>query len=90
MRKRAISVTDAARNFADCLNRVRYQGAEFVLLKNGTPIARLAPEQEKVCSGRSLAEALVGAELPGEEAKSWRRDLRSARKNLKPPVAKWR
>jgi hypothetical protein len=39
MRKRTISVTDAARNFADCINRVHYQNVTFVLLKNGSPVA---------------------------------------------------
>jgi antitoxin (DNA-binding transcriptional repressor) of toxin-antitoxin stability system len=36
-----ISVTEAARNFANCVNSVRYQNVTFVLLKNGTPVARL-------------------------------------------------
>ena len=41
MKKQVTSVTEAARNFADCVNRVRYQNVSFVLLKNGTPVARL-------------------------------------------------
>jgi prevent-host-death family protein len=44
MRTVSISVTEAARNFADCINRVRYQGATFVLHKNGMPVARIVPE----------------------------------------------
>jgi prevent-host-death family protein len=39
----SISVTDAARNFSDCINRVRYQGVSFVLHKNGVPVARIEP-----------------------------------------------
>lgn len=38
-----ISVTEASRNFAECVNRVRYQGASFLLQKNGAPVARLVP-----------------------------------------------
>ena len=34
MKETPISVTDAARNFADCVNRVHYQNVTFVLLKN--------------------------------------------------------
>ena len=56
MRRTAISVTDAARNFADCVNRAHYQNVTFVLLKNGSPVARLIPDSERVCSGRDLAE----------------------------------
>ena len=90
MKKQIISVTEAARNFADCVNRVRYQNMTFVLLKNGTPVARLVPDGEKTCTGRDLAEALAGLELSPENANAWRRDLQRARKMLKPPVDRWR
>lgn len=89
MRKTTISVTDAARNFADCVNRVHYQNVTFVLLKNGSPFARLVPENERVCLGRDLAEALAETALPADEAKAWRRDLHRARKTLKAPADKW-
>jgi antitoxin (DNA-binding transcriptional repressor) of toxin-antitoxin stability system len=90
MRKRTISVTEAARNFADCVNRAHYQNVTFVLLKNGSPVARLVPDHEKVCVGRDLAEALATTELSGDEAKAWFRDLETARKGLKAPTDKWR
>ena len=90
MKTTPISVTEAARNFADCVNRVRYQDMTFVLLKNGTPVARLVPADEKTCAGRDLAEALAGLELSPENAKAWRKDLQRARKMLKPPVDQWR
>jgi hypothetical protein len=90
MRKKAISVTEAARNFADCVNRAHYQNTTFVLLKNGSPVARLGPDHEKVCRGRDLAEALGKAELPEDEAAAWHRDLQTARKTFKAPADKWR
>jgi prevent-host-death family protein len=89
MKKTSISVTEAARNFADCVNRVRYQNMTFVLLKNGAPVARLMPTEEKTCTGRELAAALQEVELSPENAKAWRNDLRRARKMLKPPVDRW-
>ena len=64
MKKRVISVTEAARNFADCVNRAHYQNITFVLLKNGSPVARLVPDDEKVCVGRELGEALAKTPLP--------------------------
>ena len=85
-----ITVTEAARNFADCVNRVHYQNATFVLLKNGEPFARLAPNREKLCRGRDLAEALARTQLPENEAKAWRRDQKTARRRLKAPPRKWR
>ena len=83
MKTTPISVTEAARNFADCVNRVRYQNMSFVLLKNGTPVARLVPEEKKVCTGRDLAQALRRVELSTDEAVAWNRDLKKARKGLK-------
>ncbi len=90
MKKTTITVTDAARNFADCVNRVHYQNMTFVLLKNGEPFARLVPDNKKVCSGRDLAEALAKTDLPENEARAWRRELRTARRRLKAPANKWR
>jgi antitoxin (DNA-binding transcriptional repressor) of toxin-antitoxin stability system len=90
LKKTSITVTEAARNFADCVNRVHYQNVTFVLLKNGSPVARLVPDNEKVCFGRDLAEALGKTELSPEEARAWRRDLQGARKTLKAPADKWR
>ena len=43
MKERVISVTTAARMFADCVNRVRYQGTSFLLKKNGVSVARIVP-----------------------------------------------
>jgi antitoxin (DNA-binding transcriptional repressor) of toxin-antitoxin stability system len=90
MKKTNISLTEAARNFADCVNRVHYQNVTFVLLKNGEPFARLVPDDEKVCFGRDLAEVLAKTELRANEAKAWDRELRSGRRTLKAPANKWR
>jgi antitoxin (DNA-binding transcriptional repressor) of toxin-antitoxin stability system len=90
MGKKTISVTEAARNFADCVNRAHYQNITFVLLKNGSPVARLVPDNEKVCLGRDLAQALERIELTEEEGRAWSRDLKAARNTLKPAADKWR
>jgi prevent-host-death family protein len=89
MSTKAISVTEAARNFADCVNRVRYQGTSFVLEKNGVPVARIVPEEIKDNTGRAIAESLSKVCLTDEEFAAWRRDLKAARKILLPPVDKW-
>jgi antitoxin (DNA-binding transcriptional repressor) of toxin-antitoxin stability system len=90
MKKTSITVTEASRNFADCVNRAHYQNVTFVLLKNGEPVARLVPDNEKVCVGRDLAEALAKNDLSANEARAWHRDLEAARKSLKAPADKWR
>lgn len=57
MKKTSITVTEASRNFPDCVNRAHYQNVTFVLLKNGEPVARLVPDTGKVCDGGDLARA---------------------------------
>jgi antitoxin (DNA-binding transcriptional repressor) of toxin-antitoxin stability system len=85
MKKTSITVIEAARNFADCVNRVHCQNVSYVLVKNGEPFARLVPDGEKVCTGRDLAESLSKTNLPENEARTWHRDLRTARRRLKVP-----
>jgi antitoxin (DNA-binding transcriptional repressor) of toxin-antitoxin stability system len=86
----AISVTEASRNFADCVNRAHYQNVTFVLLKNGSPVARIVPDSEKICTGRDLAEVLAKVDLSPEEAAAWHEDLQQGRKSLRTPADKWR
>jgi antitoxin (DNA-binding transcriptional repressor) of toxin-antitoxin stability system len=94
MTEKAITVTEAARNFADCVNRAHYQGTTFVLHKNGVPVARIVPESKKPRTGLELAaalrEGLKNVRLGEEEATAWLRDLEEARKSVPPPVDKWR
>lgn len=47
-------MTEASRNFAECVNRVRYQGASFLLQKNGTPVARLVPVEFESAGEREV------------------------------------
>jgi prevent-host-death family protein len=86
MSEQAITVTEAARNFADCINRARYQGTTFVLHKNGVPVARIVPEERKPRTGREIAAALrvvlKDVHLGEEEATAWLRDLEEARKTV--------
>ncbi len=90
MKIKKISVTEAARNFADCVNRVHYQKITFTLLRNGEAVAQLVPAEERLCTGRELAEVLRKHQLSDEEFKQWRLDRKKAHKILKAPVDKWR
>ena len=90
MKEKTISVTEAARNFADCVNRAHYQDVTFVLLRNGSPIARIVPDGKRYKTNKELAEALTKVDLPEEEARAWYKDLQAARKSLRPAKDKWR
>ena len=83
METREISVTEASRNFSDCVSRARYQGTSFILIKGGIPVARIVPEAQKPTRGRELAdalrEALTDVHVGEKEATSWLHDLEQAR-----------
>jgi antitoxin (DNA-binding transcriptional repressor) of toxin-antitoxin stability system len=89
-----ISVTEASRNFSDCVNRARYQGTSFVLLKGGSPVARIEPAEALPKRGRELAAAFVEAveevHVGEEEATSWLHDLEQARGAMQPHGRPWR
>lgn len=89
MSETVLTVTEAARNFADCVDRAHYHNTTFLVLKNGVPFARLVPAGQAVCGGRELAEALAAADLPDDEARAWNRDLQTARNELEAPSDKW-
>jgi prevent-host-death family protein len=66
MQTRSISVTEAARNFSDCVNRARYQGVTFILHRNGVPVARIVPEAAKrqnVAPKEALADSDATPEI---------------------------
>lgn len=93
MKAVSISVTEASRNFADCVNRARYQGTIFILHKNGSPVARLVGEVRKPVTGKELAEALrealTDAHLGPEEATEWLRELKGSRRTTRKPRNRW-
>ena len=76
MQTRSISVTEAARNFSDCVNRARYQGVTFILHRNGVPVARIVPEEAKrqnAVSEEELADSGATPEVdhtPSEPTRS--------------------
>ena len=61
-----LSVTEAARCFSDCIGRVRYQGASFLLLKGGTPVAKIVPVESKPAKPAKLR-------LTAREFAQWQR-----------------
>jgi antitoxin (DNA-binding transcriptional repressor) of toxin-antitoxin stability system len=93
MKERTISVTEASRNFANCVSRAFYQGASFILQKNGVAMARIVPAEQKSITGRELAaalhESLKDFHLGEEEATAWLHDLEETRRTLPRPVTKW-
>ncbi len=79
MTTQAISITEAARNFSDFVNRVAYRRESFFLIRGKKPVAELRP----VVSGKRLSE-LQGLfqslpPLSRDELESMQRDLSAIR-----------
>lgn len=72
-----VSITEAARNFSDFINRVAYRQESFFLIRGKRPVAELRP----VAVGRRLTELqAVLAELPPLDARDQRGLLRGVEK----------
>lgn len=90
MNESTVSVLEATRHFADCLDRVRSENTTLVLTEKGEAVARLVPENGRHCTGRDLAAAMSRAALSADEAAAWHRDMSAARETLRPPEDQWR
>ena len=87
---RSMSVTDAARRFADVVNRAFYRHETTVLLKNGVPVAFVAPMAPTGIPAAELAHrwALLPRLAPADAA-AFGDDIGAARAALAPPVDPW-
>ena len=79
-----ITATELARNLSDVLNRVRYQGEHFVVVRNGEEIARLNPRPEH--RKASLGELVeVVRKAPKPDSQYWD-DVEEARRLMNQPL----
>ncbi len=63
-----ITATEAARNFSDLLNRVRYRGESFTIERSGEVVAQIiAPPQTRKSTGADLSRLLAEFPLPDDE-----------------------
>jgi antitoxin (DNA-binding transcriptional repressor) of toxin-antitoxin stability system len=85
-----ITATEAQRQFSDILNRVRYRGEEFEVMRGGETVARIEPPRQRfttVGELRQLWKTLP--KLDPEEAKRFEEDLRQIRAGAKMQDPKW-
>lgn len=85
-----ITVTEAARNFSDVINRVHYQGQTFLLTRGGTVVARLSAA-ETVLTGADFARLWQDRpRLEPEDAAVWDAELLEAKAaDLPPQERRW-
>ena len=64
---RTISAAELAKHLSDVLNRVHYRREQFVIERNGDPVASLGPVPSPIgLSIRELTERLGSLILPGD------------------------
>ncbi len=87
---RTLSVTDAARRFADVVNRAFYRHETTVLLKNGVPVAFVAPMAPTGIPAGELAHRWeLMPRLNASDAATFGEDIAAARADLAPPSDPW-
>jgi prevent-host-death family protein len=85
-----MTVTEAARNFSDLVNRVYYRGESTILTRNGLPVAFLSPAEPVTTPAGELAsgwEALP--HLEPADAIDFGDELERARRALGPAENRW-
>lgn len=67
-RFRTLTSTEVQRNFADVLNRVRYQGETIVVERGGEEVCTIIPpRQTRHCTWEDFAALITSAGSAGEE-----------------------
>ena len=89
--ERVVSVTEAAKNLSEVVDRAYHRGEATILTRSGRPVARIVPMAPGECTGRALAERLKSIRrLTSVEVRDFQRDLRDARPELnQPPSSSW-
>lgn len=64
---RRVSATEAARNFSEILNRVRYRGETFVIERGGQSICEIRPAAPTLFTGADLVTLLRSLPSVDEE-----------------------
>lgn len=86
-----ISATDAARNFSDLLNRVRYQGSRFAITRGTEVIAQIAPAKPSRAAKLADLDARFAemVKLDDEEVAAFERDIKAIRGEAGSPDPIW-
>lgn len=88
---RTLTVTEAARRFADVVNRAFYRHETTVLVKNGVPVAYVAPMAPAGIAANELAHRWpLLPRLSAADAEGFAADVAAARAAMHPPADPWR
>jgi antitoxin (DNA-binding transcriptional repressor) of toxin-antitoxin stability system len=82
-----ITATELARHLGDVLGKIRFRGDEFVVERNGEPIARIGPIRARTAA--SLSEGWRAWVEAGPGDSSFADDLDRVRRADRPPTNPW-
>ena len=82
-----MSATEAARNFSELLNRVRYRGESFIIERSGVSIGELRPAAPPRLTGADLVALLRS--LPAVDEDFLRTVEETARNQPPVPGSPW-
>ena len=90
MAEAAITLDDAARDFARVVARACDLHESLLITDHGRPVARLSPVEVPARTGAELAARLVRApRLSPSNAEALEQELAEARARLTPPRSAW-
>jgi antitoxin (DNA-binding transcriptional repressor) of toxin-antitoxin stability system len=83
-----ISVTEAARNFSDVINRVYYQSESYLLTRGGTVVAQLTVAGAPLTGAEWLRRWQERPRLDVDDATEWEDELAAAKSTIESPTEK--
>lgn len=90
MKDRKLTVTEAARHFADLVNRTYYCGETTVLYRSGEPVAMMVPVGGAAKTGRDwLARWENFPHLDAADADDFAASIEEAKGDLTPATSPW-
>lgn len=82
-----LSATDLARSVGEVLSRIRYRGDSFLIERNGEPVARIGPLEERPPA--TVREGLREWQGAGEAEPGFADDLERVAEADRPPESPW-
>lgn len=74
-----VTVTEAARNFSDLINRVFYRQQTYSLIRNGLIVAQLVPPVSTLTVQEFVNQWQARPHLDSEDASAWEQELAELR-----------
>jgi len=90
MAQQVISVTEAARNFSDVINRVVYQGQTYLLTRGGAVVAQLSAPQPNLTGAELARRWNQRPRLDPIDAIAWEEEISALQSSVPPlPESVW-